>query len=141
MVTKMNGGCALATASLRSRLDADIAIWADVNEATSLALAPAADDMWAATEAVKFGGADALVITKESGVDEALALIQRLRHSLPSVPLIVGGRVTAATIRQTRRGADGAIIGRALKADGGFFTRVDTARAKAFTMEDPGDAA
>ena len=68
-------------------------------------------------------------------------MIQRLRHSLPSVPLIVGGRVTAATIRQTRRGADGAIIGRALKADGGFFTRVDTARAKAFTMEDPGDAA
>jgi membrane complex biogenesis BtpA family protein len=134
-------GCALATAGLRSRLDADIAIWADVNEATSLALAPAADDMWAAIEAVKFGGADALVITKESGADGALELIKRLRHSLPSIPLIVGGRVTAATIRQTRRFADGAIIGGALKADGGFFTRVDIVRAKAFTRKDRGDAA
>ena len=134
-------GCALATAGLRSRLGADIEIWADVNEATSLALAPAADDMWAATEAVKFGSADALVITKESGADEALELIQRLRHSLPPIPLIVGGRVTATTIRQTRQLADGAIIGGALKADAGFFTRVDHTLAKAFTTKDQNNAA
>jgi len=134
-------GCGLATASLRRRLDAEIDIWADVNEATSLPLVPTSDDVWAANEAVRFGGADVLVITKESGVDEALESIQRIRRSLPSIPLIVGGRVTAATIHQARRGANGVIIGGALKANDGFFTRVDATRARAFTTEKSGNAA
>jgi uncharacterized protein len=125
-------GCGLATAELRARLDADIAVWADVNEATSLPLAARADDVWAAVEAVKFGGADALVVTKDAGVDHALAAIAEIRRSLPDVPILVGGRVSPATIAATRAGADGAIIGSALKPDGDPFSRVAADRARSF---------
>lgn len=125
-------GCGLATAELRARLDADVAVWADVNEATSLPLAPGADDVWAAVEAVKFGGADALVVTKDAGVEQALEAIAGIRRALPGVPLIVGGRVAPATIAATRAGADGAIIGSALKPDGDPVSRVAADRARAF---------
>jgi membrane complex biogenesis BtpA family protein len=127
-------GCGLATAELRARLDADVDIWADVNEATSLPIAHSADDRWVAVEAVKFGGADVLVVTKDSGVRNALDTIARLRGAVPGVPIVVGGRVTPETIAATRTSADGAIIGGALKADGGMFTRVDAARARAFCV-------
>jgi uncharacterized protein len=129
-------GCGLATAELRARLDADVAVWADVNEATSRPLAPGVDDVWAAVEAVKFGGADALVVTKDSGVSEALAAIADIRSALPSVPLLVGGRVTPATIDATRARADGAIVGSALKPDPDPFSRVDAVRARAFVGSD-----
>jgi uncharacterized protein len=125
-------GCGLATAELRARLDADVAVWADVNEATSLPLAPGADDVWAAVEAVKFGGADALVVTKDAGVEQALEVISGIRRAVPGVPLIVGGRVAPATIAATRVGADGAIIGSALKPDGDPFSPVSAERARAF---------
>jgi hypothetical protein len=126
-------GCGLATAELRSRLGADIEIWADVNEATSLPLTARADDCWAAVEAVKFGGADVLIVTKDSGVADALDVIGRIRERVPGVPILVGGRVTPETIEATRAGADGAIIGGALKPDSGVFTRVDAMRAGAFS--------
>lgn len=125
-------GCGLATAELRARLDADVAVWADVNEATSLPLAARADDVWAAVEAVKFGGADVLVVTKDSGVVDALATIAEIRAALPGVPVVVGGRVTPSTIAATRAGADGAIIGSALKPDSDPFTPVAADRARAF---------
>jgi membrane complex biogenesis BtpA family protein len=125
-------GCGYATAELRTRLGADVEIWADVNEATSLPIAPAADDCWLAVEAVKFGGADVLVVTKDSGVRDALETVERIRDALPGVHVLVGGRVTPETIAATRAGADGAIIGGALKADSGMFTRIDAERARSF---------
>jgi uncharacterized protein len=126
-------GCGHATAELRTRLGAEVEIWADVNEATSLPLAPGADDRWAAVEAVKFGGADALIVTKDSGVTDALEAIERIHGALPGVPVLIGGRVTPETIAAARAGADGAIIGSALKADSGMFTPVDGERARAFS--------
>lgn len=125
-------GCGLATAELRARLDADVEVWADVNEATSLPLAPGCDDVWAAVEAVKFGGADALIVTKDSGVPDALTAIADVRAALPLVPVLVGGRVSPTTIEATRAGADGAIIGGALKPDADPFTRVDLGQARSF---------
>ena len=65
----------------------------------------------AAVEAVKFGGAEALVVTKDDGVEHALEAIDQIRRAVPGVPLLVGGRVSPATIAATRAGADGAIIG------------------------------
>jgi len=125
-------GCGFSTAELRTRLGADVEIWADVNEATSLRLV-ACDDEWSAIEAVKFGAADALLVTKDSGVRDALDSVARIRNILPNIPLLVGGRVTADTIAITRANADGAVIGGALKPDdAGWFARVDPALARAF---------
>lgn len=126
-------GCGLATAELRARLQADVEVWADVNEATSLPLAPGADDEWAAIEAVKFGGANVLVVTKDAGVEAALETIATIRRTLPGVPVVVGGRVSPATIAAARAGSDGAIIGSALKPDADPFTPVAADRARAFS--------
>jgi uncharacterized protein len=87
-------------------------------------------------EAVKFGGADALVVTKDSGVSGALAAIDGIRSALPSVPLLVGGRVTPATIDVTRARADGTIVGSALEPDPDPFSRVDAVRSRAFVGSD-----
>lgn len=125
-------GCAVATGELRSRLGADVQLWADVNETTSLPISSRADDVWCAVEAVKFGGADALVVTKDSGVADAVEAIARIRQALPATPVIIGGRVTPDTLAAARGGADGAIIGTALKSDSHPLTRVDPVRAGRF---------
>jgi membrane complex biogenesis BtpA family protein len=117
-------GCGVATAEMKRLLGADIQVWADAHEATSLPLT--GTRLWAATEAVKFGAADALVVTSDGGVAEAVDWIAELRAGLPkAVPLIIGGRVTAETMALAVGGADGAIIGNAVK-DG---ERIDPRRA------------
>lgn len=107
-------GCGVATAEMKRLLGSEIEVWADVHEATSVPLT--GTRLWAATEAVKFGAADALVVTSDGGVHEAVEWIAELRAGLPSaIPMIIGGRVTAATMPRAVSGADGAIIGNAVK--------------------------
>lgn len=117
-------GCAVATAEMKRLLGSDVEIWADAHEATSQPLT--GSRLWAATEAVKFGAADALVVTSDGGVQEAVDWIGELRAGLPrAVPMVVGGRVTPATMELAVGGADGAIIGNAIKEG----ERIDPRRA------------
>ncbi len=122
-------GCAVEVAQTKRLLGSDVEVWADAHEATSVAVA--GDLAWAAVEAVDFGGADVVVVTRDSGVADALDIIAGLRDRLPSgVPLVVGGRVGTGTIADAIVGSDGAIIGNALRtADG---SRVDAAAAGLF---------
>jgi uncharacterized protein len=88
---------------------------------------------WAAQEAISFGGADTIVVTKDSGVDDALATIAELRSALPEgTPLVIGGRVGLATLSQAVAGSDGAIIGSALKTSSEYSARVDREIAERF---------
>jgi len=121
-------GCAVETYDMRSRLGSDVEIWADVHETTSIRLA--GDLTWSAREAVKFGGAHRLVVTRDSGVEDALADISSLRDAVGDVPMIVGGRVTAATAAAVRSAANGAIVGGAVRTGAGWYDRVDRARAR-----------
>lgn len=117
-------GCAVATAEMKRLLGSDVEVWADAHEATSLPLT--GNRLWAATEAVKFGAADTLVVTSDGGVQEAVDWIDELRAGLPrAVPMVVGGRVTATTMGLAVGGADGAIIGNAVMERG----RIDPRRA------------
>lgn len=122
-------GCAEETLALRSRLGADVAVWADVHDTTSR---PLAGDVFevAATDAAEFGQADALVVTRSS-VAATLATIAVLRPRLADVPLVIGGRVTAETAAEAARGSDAMIIGSTLKAEPGLDGRVDLRRAEA----------
>jgi len=127
-------GCAVEVAHMRRLLGSDVEVWADAHEATSVAVA--GDPTWAAREAVDFGGADAVIVTRDSGVADALGVIEGLRDLLPSrIPLIVGGRVGTATIADTVAGSDGAIIGNALRTPDG--SRIDPEAASRFAAALP----
>ena len=123
-------GCAHDVAAVRRRIGADVEVWADVHEATSLALASTPG--WAAREARDFGRADVLVVTRDSGVPDALTDIAELRELVPDVPFVVGGRVSLATIDATVAGADGAILGSAIKRSSAPDARVDPEVAARF---------
>jgi uncharacterized protein len=127
-------GCAVQTARMQQQFGSAIEIWADVNEATSQGLVET-DVVWSAREAVKFGGADRLIVTRDSGVEDALRDIQTLRPILPETPMIVGGRVTANTVSRVRDFSDGAILGAAIKTEHGTCGRVDARRAEKITNE------
>jgi len=123
-------GCAHAVAATRRLLGSDVEVWADVHEATSLALA--STPAWAAQEARAFGRADVLVVTRDSGVPDALATIADLRDVVPGVPLVVGGRASLDTMATTVAGADGVVVGSALKRSSAPDARVDPDRAARF---------
>lgn len=121
-------GCAVETHEMKKRLGSDIEIWADVHEATSRPVT--GSRVWAATEALKFGAANRLVVTSDGGVQETVDWIAELRSSVPiSVPYIIGGRVTAASMPLALGGSDGAIIGNAVKSGNGYNARVDASLA------------
>ncbi|MET0701587.1 MAG: BtpA/SgcQ family protein, partial [Mycobacterium sp.] len=102
-------GCAHDVAAMRRRLGSDVEVWADVHEATSMALA--STKQWAAQEALNFGRADTLIVTRDSGVADALDDIEELRTDHPGTRFLVGGRVSLDTITITSQRADGAILG------------------------------
>jgi uncharacterized protein len=123
-------GCAHDVAAMRRRLGSHVEVWADVHEATSLALA--SSPAWAAQEARSFGRADTLIVTRDSGVADALSDIDHLRGDHPGVPFVVGGRVTLDTIGITADRADGVILGSAIKASGAPDARVSPDVAATF---------
>lgn len=110
-------GCAHEVAAMRQRLGSDVEVWADVHEATSVALA--STKQWAAQEALNFGLADTLIVTRDSGVVDALDDIDQLRQSHSETRFVVGGRVNLDTIDVTAARADGAILGSAIKGPDG----------------------
>ena len=123
-------GCAVEVAAMKRLLGSDVEVWADAHEATSVSLAGGIE--WAAAEALSFGGADTIVVTKDSGVDDALTAIAALRQSLGDVPFVVGGRATVETMPRTVLGSDGVIVGSALKNGTGYDARIDPQTARAF---------
>lgn len=123
-------GCAHEVAAMRRRLGSDVEVWADVHEATSLALL--STKQWAAHEALAFGHADVVVVTRDSGVPDALDDIDRLREDHADTTFVVGGRVNLDTIDITVQRADGVILGSAIKESGAADARVSTDIAARF---------
>lgn len=124
-------GCSLEVAHMKRLLGSDVEIWADLHEATSLALS--GDLAWAAAQALDFGGADAVIVTRDSGVADAVSDIAGLRERgvvPPDVPILIGGRVSLPTLGAAIDGSDGAILGSVLKTGSGYDARIDPARAQ-----------
>jgi hypothetical protein len=119
-------GCSLEVAHMKRLLGSDVEIWADLHEATSLALS--GDLAWAAAQSLDFGGADAVIVTRDSGVADACADIAALRSggAVPDgVPILIGGRVNLDTIGTAVDGSDGAILGSVIKDGSGHDARID----------------
>jgi membrane complex biogenesis BtpA family protein len=127
-------GCSLQVAQMKRLLGNTAQVWADAHEATSLALA--GDVAWAADQALGFGGADKIIVTRDSGVLDAIDDIARVKAAVGSdVDVLIGGRVTGATLGSALRASNGAILGSVLKTGQGYDARIDEAVAVSLGSE------
>ncbi|WP_226006411.1 BtpA/SgcQ family protein [Natrinema salinisoli] len=119
-------GRAHETLRLRDRLEADVSILADVHVKHAAPIG-AQDIERAARETVGRGRADGLIVSGPgTGVETALADIERVADAAADesgdadrVPVFVGSGVTSDTVSDCfEAGADGVIVGTALKTDG-----------------------
>lgn len=124
-------GRAAEVARVRVALGGDVAVLADVMVKHAVAppgltLADAARDAW------ERAGADALVVSgRATGEPVDPADIEKVRSAAPEAPLYVGSGVTAATVSDLLRIADGVVVGTAVKEGGVTAAPVDARRAAA----------
>jgi len=129
-------GEAHETLRLRERIDADVAILADVAVKHS---APVADCnvRTVAADLLERGLADGLVVsgpaTGEPADCEDLEAVLDVRDGVdPDVPVFVGSGVTGDNVDALVALADGVVVGTALKRDGDTTNPVDRDRVEAF---------
>ncbi|HSF04460.1 MAG TPA: BtpA/SgcQ family protein [Methylomirabilota bacterium] len=118
--------------ALRDRrlLDADVAIFADVQVKHAVPLAPVELEQ-EARDLVHRGLADALVVSgKATGEATPMADLKRVRSAVPTTPLLVGSGVTADSVAELFSLADGAIVGTSVKRDGDVRNPVDVERVR-----------
>jgi membrane complex biogenesis BtpA family protein len=126
-------GCSHRVAMLRRLLGSDVEVWADAHEATSRAIV--GDVVWAAQEAVSFGGASKVIVTRDSGVADAVTDIAAVKAVIgDDVDVLIGGRVNLGNLTIARAGANGAILGSAIKTGPDDEARIDPAAARAFAL-------
>ncbi|WP_336035426.1 BtpA/SgcQ family protein [Halobacterium yunchengense] len=134
-------GDAAETMRLRDHLDADVAVFADVDVKHSAALAdrPLGE---AVDELIERGLADGLVASGPgtgagADLDHVRAVADARDDVDPDVPVFVGSGVTQETVGETLDAADGAIVGTALKAGGETTAPVDEDRVRALVAAKP----
>jgi membrane complex biogenesis BtpA family protein len=129
-------GRAHETLRLRDRIDADVAILADVAVKHSAPVAER-DVGTLATETIERGLADGLVVSgpatgAAADADELTAVLDARDDADPDVPVFVGSGVTPDNAAALLDVADGLIVGTALKADGETENPVEQHRVEAF---------
>lgn len=115
----------------RNAWNADkVAIFADVHDRTGTPVASGGfiEDV---EFAVRLGGADGLVLTGKT-YPQTLEMVSQARAKYPSVPILVGGSVTAANFAETMTNASGAIVSTAMKGSGSAVGRFVPEKVKEF---------
>jgi len=108
-------GCAYEALAERRRLGAeDVRILADIHDRTGVPLGPETLEL-AADWAARFGRADALVVTGHT-VDESVAMLDRVRQTGITIPIMCGGGVTPDNVGSILSHCDGVIVSSALRA-------------------------
>ncbi|MEA2528566.1 MAG: uncharacterized protein QOG89_210 [Thermomicrobiales bacterium] len=116
--------------ALIRQLGAGVVVWADVDvkHAAPLAARPVAD---LAEDAVERGLAAAVIVTgRATGQAATDADLHVVRTAVPGTPVYVGSGVTAETVGELLRIADGVIVGTAAKVDGVVTNAVDVERVR-----------
>jgi uncharacterized protein len=124
-------GRADSVQALIRRLDAPIAVWADVDvkHAAPLSARPIGE---LAEDAVVRGLAGAVIVSGAgTGQPTNVADLRAVRAAVPSTPIYVGSGATAMTLPSLLEIADGAIVGTAAKVDGIVANPVDPDRVRA----------
>jgi len=125
-------GRAAEVARLRASLGAPLQILADVfvkhaSPPPGLTLEQAAADTW------ERAGADGLIVTgAATGQPASLDDLRRVKAAAPGALVYAGSGVTAESVAEVLRAADGIIAGTALKREGVTASPVDPGRARAF---------
>jgi membrane complex biogenesis BtpA family protein len=127
-------GRAHETIRLRSRLDSDVAVLADVDVKHSAPLGERRSFDESVDDVVTRGLADTVVVSgRGTGhavdgerLERAAAACER--HD---APLFVGSGVTEGTVEECLTHADGVVVGTALKVDGETTNPVDEERVRA----------
>jgi membrane complex biogenesis BtpA family protein len=117
--------------ALVRRLDAPVAVWADVDvkHAAPLASRPPGE---LAADAVQRGLAAAVIVTGSgTGRPVSPADLDAVRVAVPGTPLYVGSGATVETLPRLLAHADGAIVGTAAKRDRDLANPVDVDLARA----------
>lgn len=124
-------GRAAETLRLRARIDADVAVLADVGVKHSTPLGHE-DPATEARDAIKRGRADGIVVsgprTGSPASDRTVAAVADVCDG--DVPLYVGSGVTPETVSDALTMADGVIVGTALKQGGETAHPVDRERVE-----------
>jgi membrane complex biogenesis BtpA family protein len=121
-------GCAYELSRLRSALQTDVFIFADVLVKHAYPLADI-DIVSVARDTALRGGADALVVSgTETGAPLKSDDVSRLREALPDTPLASGSGVTVENVEQFLPALDILIIGTWFKKDGDVRNAVDSKR-------------
>jgi uncharacterized protein len=102
-----------AALRMRQRLQTDTEFWVDLFDRTSapLVVQPLSQ---LAEWVVKFGDASAAIVTGAS-MAESIEMLRTVRGVAPELPLLIGGGVTHANVREALAQADGVIVGSALE--------------------------
>jgi uncharacterized protein len=129
-------GEAADTTRERAIIAPGVSILADVDVKHASPLAQDFDIRNAAREAVERGLADALIVTGQAtGSSVSSADLKAVREAVPGAVLLVGSGVTAATVKEVLRFADGVIVGTWIKTHGRVDEPVDLARARELAVE------
>jgi uncharacterized protein len=124
-------GRAAEVQALIHRLDAPVAVWADVDVKHAAPIAPRPLGELA-EDAVERGLAAAVIVTgRATGQPASLADLREVAAAVPGTPLYVGSGATAATATNLMAVATGLIVGTAAKRDGLLANPVDPERVRA----------
>ncbi|WP_049919975.1 BtpA/SgcQ family protein [Halobiforma nitratireducens] len=122
-------GRAHETIRLRERLEADVAVLADVHVKHATPVGETGIEQ-AAEETVGRGKADGVLVSGSgTGAETSLEDVRRVSSAVPDTPVLVGSGVTAETAGDfLEAGADGLVVGTALKEDGETTNPVASSR-------------
>jgi membrane complex biogenesis BtpA family protein len=108
----------------------DVAIFADVHDRTGTPVSSGGfiEDV---EFAIRLGGADGLVLTGKT-YPQTLDLVSQARTKYPSVPILIGGSVTAENFAEAMANASGAIVSTAMKGTGSAVGRFVPEKVRQF---------
>ena len=109
----------------RRELGVDVKVFADVDvkHSTGVGSVDLADEV---TETILRGRADAVIVSgKATGSETRTEDLRRAKKSAGCTPVLAGSGVTAETVSETLRWADGAIVGTGFKVGGVTDNAVD----------------
>ncbi len=114
----------------RKGLDANIAVWADVQKKHAAHAVTADLSLENLARGAEFCGADALIITgKETGHATDVSHVERAKAA--NLPVVVGSGVTPDNAGILAQVADALIVGSYFKEQGDWRRRVDRSRVEA----------